>query len=395
MFDPNQSIIDSAEPKDSMHRTFRRLIPMLAAVILVVACLGLFTTSKASEDGIAIRIVPAPNSMIARNQLVDYYARSAYNAEHTRNADTTDTAQMLKSLQEGQPQDKRAMAISTLIQAPPSIIPMLVDALTHPDAGIRRGAAEVLGSRHALEAENSLFFATFDTDAGVRVAAIRALGGLGAIHALPRLQWLEVADEDADVQLAAHLAENQVYWRVAATLGVPPGDLHVIAISITQERVYAATKSDLYTANDSRWERIASLPDIPTTLAVSGNDGQTLYLGTASRGIFRSVDGGRTWQPINKSLSLAGPFAITALAINPENDRQVFMALATNASATPMLFGLYQTLDGGDSWLPLTPSNIDHLTTRLVVDSTSPARLLGLTDAGRWQYLLATAKHEP
>ncbi|MBI5031987.1 MAG: HEAT repeat domain-containing protein [Chloroflexi bacterium] len=386
-----------------MPRIFRRLIPIVAATILVVSILALFTTSQASESGIAMRILPDANSWLAKNQLVDYYARNSYNAGHANNAssqssalNSIDTVQVLQALQDDQPQDKRTTAISTLTQAPPAIIPVLVDALSHSNAGVRRGAAEVLGARRAIEAENSLFFATFDAHPGVRIAAIRALGGLGAIYALPRLQWLQVADDDPNVQLAAHLSENQIYWRVAATLNVSPGDLHAIAISSVKEQVYAATKSELYVLQGVRWKRVGPLPDIPTTLAVVGNDGRILYLGTASYGMFRSVDAGQTWHSISESLTFAQSFAVTALAINPENEQQLFIALATNTTKhSQMTFGVYSSLDGGDTWFPLGQSNVDSLTTRLVVDSTPPARLLGLTDKGVWQYLLANPKREP
>ncbi|MDE3088199.1 MAG: HEAT repeat domain-containing protein [Chloroflexota bacterium] len=386
-------------------------------MILILTSLWVFSTSQASRNGRTTqdvnsiapksenRALPDLNSPDANNQWMEYYARDLYYSEHLGAANGASAPfgspeamqTMLRALQQGQPAERRASAMNAFIQAPPSVVPSLLDALTDSDPGVRRGAAEILGARRAPEAEDSLFFATYDADPGVRAASARALGDLGAMYALPRLEWLEVTETDSDVRLAARLAEKRVYAIVAAILGIQPGDLRVVAVAPSNERVYAATKAELYSPNGLDWGRVGTLPDIPTALTATGNDGRVLYLGTASSGVFRSFDGGVTWQAINRNLPAANPFAVTAVTVNPENDRQIYIALAANSGTIPLMpFGLFQSADAGENWSPLIQWNVDEITTRLVIDPSEPARLLGLTNAGTWQYPLAKALgHEP
>jgi len=404
--------------QDSIKRKmFRRFTVLAAGMIVILASLGIFSGSQAAGNASAIqeaksngpkqesRVLPDLNSPDAKNQMSEFYAQDLYLMGHvgadnpaTISLMSTQAIQtMFKLLEQGVPEEHRNAAIHGLVQAPPAVVPPLLEALGDSDSSVRQGAAEILGARRAPEAENSLFFATFDSDPGVRAASAKALGDFGAMYALPRLQWLQVTETDSDVQLAARLAEKRVYAIVAATLGIQPGDLRVIAIAPSNGRVYAAAKGELYSPDGLDWRRVGILPGVPTALAATGKDGQILYLGTASSGIFRSVDGGRTWQAANWKLPAANSFAVTALTVSPENDRQVYIALADQAGTTPLMpFGLFASSDAGGSWVPLTPWNVDDITSRLVIDSSEPPRLLGLTDGAFWRYSLANGiGHEP
>ena len=371
-----------------------RLIVSVAAMTLLGSLLILAGWQAISTQA-ATRDLTDLNA--AQNQLTPLYAQDLYLTEHAGSdnpasvqfgsLETTQT--LLESLRLGQPEQKRTAAIAELTQAPPSVIPALLDALTDADPGVRQGAAQALGARRAPEAEDQLFFATFDADPTVRATAVTALGKLGTPFALPRLRWLQVTETDSAVRLAAQLAENDIHASVAASLGRAPIDLRAVAVASSNGRAYAATPRDLYVHGESDWERVGSVPDIPTTLVAVGTDGQLLYLGTASAGVFRSADGGHTWQEIDQGLPAANLFAVTALAVHPDDSRQVYLTLATQSGTTPLVpFGLFVSANGGDTWTPLTQWNVDEITTRLVVDSNAPARLLGLTHSGAWQYPL-------
>jgi hypothetical protein len=216
---------------------------MVTGTILILASLWVFSASRASQTESTIqdansippkegRILTDLNSPDAKSQLMEYYARDMYYSGHIGSANGMSTPfgslevlqTMLMALRSNQPTERRASAMHAFIQAPASVVPVLLDALTDSDPGVRRGAAEILGARRALEAEDSLFFATYNTDLGVRAAAIKALGELGAMYALPRLEWIEVTESNADVQLAAQWAMNQIRAHVATLVGVQPDD---------------------------------------------------------------------------------------------------------------------------------------------------------------------------
>jgi hypothetical protein len=399
-------------PRDSApeHKTLYQFMVLAAVVVVILASLAMLFNSTAFGNTRAIQGVasvdpkqdshalPNQNSPDPTNQLIQYYAQDFYNSGHaggdyqsSASLGAPDSVQAaLQSLQQDQPSAGREAAISAFVLGPSSIVPMLLDGLTNSDPSVRQSAAEILGARQAPDAADALFFATYDSAPGVRAAAIKALGELGAMYALPRMTWLQVTETDADVQLTARLAEKQIYSQVAGTLGVAPGDLRVVAVAPSSQRAYAATKGDLYSPDGLNWGRVGMLPDIPTALAATGDDGRVLYLGTATSGVFRSLDGGVTWHAINRNLPAANPFAVTALTINPEDDRKLYIALGAASGISPLMpFGLFQSINGGDSWAPLTQWHVDGITTRLVLEASEPARLLGLTDGGTWQYSLA------
>jgi photosystem II stability/assembly factor-like uncharacterized protein len=81
-----------------------------------------------------------------------------------------------------------------------------------------------------------------------------------------------------------------------------------------------------------------------SALALDPSWSGTLYV-AGRQGVFKSIDGGRTWQGKNAGLASLN---VRSLALSPEDPKTVY--LGTNGS------GLYRSRDGGETWetLPLT-----------------------------------------
>ena len=128
--------------------------------------------------------------------------------------------------------------------------------------------------------------------------------------------------------------------------------LSVVKIKIDPHHpktVYTATLKGLYKTTDGgdSWKRIAeSLPDqFLSDLVLDSARPDVLYV--ASReGIHKSLDGGTTWQAMNTGLTNLN---IRALTISTQNPQVLY--LGTNRD------GLFRSQNGGQSWepIPLTP----------------------------------------
>lgn len=77
-----------------------------------------------------------------------------------------------------------------------------------------------------------------------------------------------------------------------------------------------------------------------TVLKIDPTNPKTLYAGSRFQGLFKSVDGGRSWAGI-ESTHIGGP-EVSDLAISPSDPQTVFVAT---------LNGLYRTLNGALSWV--------------------------------------------
>jgi photosystem II stability/assembly factor-like uncharacterized protein len=91
-------------------------------------------------------------------------------------------------------------------------------------------------------------------------------------------------------------------------------------------------------------------------IAVAQHDPNIVYVGTGSdglrsnvipgRGVYKSVDGGQTW----KHAGLTATAHIGAVEIDPTNHNVVWVAAIGNAFAANEERGLYKTTDGGRTW---------------------------------------------
>ena len=86
-----------------------------------------------------------------------------------------------------------------------------------------------------------------------------------------------------------------------------------------------------------------------TSIAVDPTDARIIYIGTALGGVWKTIDGGNTWNPTSDTeISLA----IGALAIDPAN-HLVLYAGTGEANFASMCYngaGILKTTDGGDTW---------------------------------------------
>jgi photosystem II stability/assembly factor-like uncharacterized protein len=132
------------------------------------------------------------------------------------------------------------------------------------------------------------------------------------------------------------------------SLAVHPGDEHIVYIGSDQTKISKSTDgghtSELLT------------PSLPysdlriSTLVIDPKNPDIIYAGTGDRdnlandGIYKSTDGGRTWQSINAGLPVdpsGRHYSILTIAIDPTDSQTIYAG---------GFGGLYKSIDGGQSW---------------------------------------------
>ena len=169
-------------------------------------------------------------------------------------------------------------------------------------------------------------------------------------------------------------------WRPWGLASLPVVDLSVTADG---ETVYAATwGAGVYgrpgrTRSASAWrainDGISEEHRVVYDVAVDRKDGSVAFAATGSGGVYRTLDGGRTWRQV-----LSSPRPAYAVAIDPEYGEMVYAGTAQ---------GAFRSVSGGDpgSWESFD-GNLENLAVRAVaVGPRAEVVHLGTAD-GAWRH---------
>ena len=86
-----------------------------------------------------------------------------------------------------------------------------------------------------------------------------------------------------------------------------------------------------------------------SAILIDASAPQTLYVPLYTDGIYKSTDGGESWAPRNNGLPLhLNGSSIQHMAMDPSQPQTLYAAFAAFQQN-----GIYKSIDGGDSWLPM------------------------------------------
>jgi photosystem II stability/assembly factor-like uncharacterized protein len=124
------------------------------------------------------------------------------------------------------------------------------------------------------------------------------------------------------------------------------------------------------------------------TVAIQQSNPNILWVGTGEgnprnsvnigEGIFKSLDGGKTW----KRMGLENTRNIHRILIDPMNPNTVYVAAIGNPYGIHAERGVFKTTDGGDTWTKVLYTNDTTGCSDLVMDPVNPNHLL----ASMWQH---------
>jgi photosystem II stability/assembly factor-like uncharacterized protein len=160
------------------------------------------------------------------------------------------------------------------------------------------------------------------------------------------VQKVILSRESPDVLLAA--AEDDAYrsedggesW-LPLSVGVN-GILEIVQHHLHPEILFAGTEDNgIFVSYDkgNSWAPASGIPHTAIYTIGITSDGIRVYAGGFRTGLWSSEDLGKTWQHVWSEESVE---AIYALTVNPLDDNHILVG--TNGN------GLYESLDGGNSW---------------------------------------------
>jgi photosystem II stability/assembly factor-like uncharacterized protein len=169
-------------------------------------------------------------------------------------------------------------------------------------------------------------------------------------------------------------------------IGPASGVVALVADPTNSSTLYAGTPQGVFKSTDggANWTSVLNTgyvaalvidPTEPNTLYAAMENQASLQSGSGFQGVFKSVDGGANWAPINAGLDtvLANGSYPTSIAIAPRSPNTIY--LATSGS------GIYESSDGGSHWISFN-ENLTNLDVRVVAVAPSLNRLYAATSGG-------------
>src|SRR5689334_16110108 len=101
-------------------------------------------------------------------------------------------------------------------------------------------------------------------------------------------------------------------------------------------------------------------------LAVDPRKPSTYYVAAASGGVWKTVNGGATFEPI---FDRQGSYSIGCLALDPRNPLVVWVGTGENNAQRSVSYGdgVYKSIDGGRTWSNVGLKDSEHIG-RIAID---------------------------
>ncbi len=173
--------------------------------------------------------------------------------------------------------------------------------------------------------------------------------------------------QSASEGLHDYCPEGCVLCPVVTALVIDPTAPNVLYAGVAELGVFKSTDGG------TTWQPANSGIGNPgvSSLAIDSNTPSTLYAGTHGGGVYKSTDSGETWQPANEGLPVGVHNSALALVIDPLKPGTVYAA--TNK-------GVYKSTEGGASWQPVNDGLDEYYAVReLVIDPAAPEAVYAAT----------------
>jgi uncharacterized protein (TIGR03437 family) len=158
------------------------------------------------------------------------------------------------------------------------------------------------------------------------------------------------------------------------------GAITYLAVDPTESgRLFASTATAFYLSEDGgvTWSNVLNFP--AWTVTVDPGDPSTVYATARTQGVFRSADGGHTWQSVNSRLTSLTMGRSAPVIIDPVNRQTLYVGSEGG--------GVFKSLDGGDHWFAVNSGINDLTVDGLAMDPSNSSILYACGPSGVFKTL--------
>jgi gliding motility-associated-like protein len=114
-------------------------------------------------------------------------------------------------------------------------------------------------------------------------------------------------------------------------------------------------------------------------IALHPTDTNTIFIGSAAGGIWKTTDGGITWKVNSDSLPTLG---VSAIAINPSNPSIMYFGSGDRDAGDAAGFGVFKSNNSGLTWFISNNGMGNRKVSRIIIDPNNVNILIAATDNG-------------
>jgi uncharacterized protein (TIGR03437 family) len=150
-------------------------------------------------------------------------------------------------------------------------------------------------------------------------------------------------------------------------------------------RLFASTATAFYLSEDGgvTWTNVLNSP--AWTVAIDPGDPSRVYATARTLGVFRSSDGGHTWQSVNSGLTSLTMGRSAPVVIDPTNRQTLYVGSEGG--------GVFKSLDGGDHWFAVNSGLSDLSVLGLAMDPAQASILYACGPSGVFKTLTGAEEH--
>src|SRR5450432_4219983 len=121
---------------------------------------------------------------------------------------------------------------------------------------------------------------------------------------------------------------------------------------------------------------------IAALTAVKENGRLTVYIGAASGGVWKSVNGGTTFKPVFDKQTAQ---SIGAIAIDPKNPKTIWAGSGESWTRNSVSVGdgIYKSTDGGENWTNMGLKESERIV-KILVDPSAPNTVYACVPGKLW-----------
>lgn len=218
----------------------------------------------------------------------------------------------------------------------------------------------------------------------------------------PDISSLQADNESEDNQEESFYNQFKRWEYLMESRTFPSGNLPDPSMAMKEYDAYKVAHPEAFSTRSASWTPVGAAV-VPgngggvgriNVIRFDPNNSNTIYIGAAGGGVWKSIDGGASWSDITSSIPVT---SIADIAVDPGNSNNVYIATgdgygyeATWQSDNDFWGGVYssgvlKSTNGGLTWSTTGLSytqNIKEIVQRLVISPSNSSVLLAATRAG-------------